>query len=113
MTALEWPDASLLIVFCSDRYDLPELLRGINEASGGVPLIGSTTGEIATGGPGDAGARRAVRRRGGRSARAARCRWRSLGYQLQDPRIVQLVSDALAGRGSRPRRSPSRSPRRC
>lgn len=56
VAALERPDASLLIVFCSDRYDLPELLRGINEASGGVPLIGcSTAGEIATGGPGDAG----------------------------------------------------------
>jgi hypothetical protein len=53
--ALPGDDAKLLLVFCSDAYDLAELLRGANEASGGVPLIGcSTAGEIATGGPGDA-----------------------------------------------------------
>jgi len=49
-------DAKLLVVFCSDRYDLEELLGAINERSGGVPLIGcSTAGEIATSGPGDSG----------------------------------------------------------
>jgi hypothetical protein len=54
--ALVGPDAALLVVFCSDQYDLAELLRGINETSGGVPLVGcSTAGEISTGGPGDAG----------------------------------------------------------
>ena len=37
------------------RYDLPELLRGVNERSGGVPLIGcSTAGQIATGEAADA-----------------------------------------------------------
>jgi hypothetical protein len=52
--ALIHDDAKLLIVFCSDRHDLPALLRGINEVSGGVPLIGcSTAGEIAKDGPGD------------------------------------------------------------
>ncbi|MGH2713375.1 MAG: FIST signal transduction protein [Thermoleophilaceae bacterium] len=54
--ALTGDSPKLLVVFCSDRYDLPELLGGINDASGGVPLIGcSTAGEIATSGPGDAG----------------------------------------------------------
>jgi hypothetical protein len=53
--ALDGRDGRLLVVFCSDSYDLAALLTGINEASGGVPLIGcSTAGEIATSGPGDA-----------------------------------------------------------
>jgi hypothetical protein len=48
-------DARLLTVFASVRYDLPELLAGIGESAGEVPVIGcSTAGEIATGGPGDA-----------------------------------------------------------
>ncbi|HUP32403.1 MAG TPA: FIST N-terminal domain-containing protein, partial [Gaiellaceae bacterium] len=46
--------AALLIVFCSNTHDLARLLAGINETSGGAPLIGcSTAGEIATGGPAD------------------------------------------------------------
>lgn len=54
--ALSQSDAKLLTVFCSERYDLAELLAGINERSGGVPLIGcSTAGEIATDGPGEEG----------------------------------------------------------
>lgn len=54
--AIVGPDAKLLVVFCSDRYDLEALLGAINERSGGVPLIGcSTAGEIATSGPGDSG----------------------------------------------------------
>ncbi len=54
--AIAGAEAQLLIVFCSDSYDLKELLGGINERSGGTPLIGcSTAGEIATSGPGDAG----------------------------------------------------------
>jgi hypothetical protein len=54
--AITGPDPRLLIVFCADSYDLPELLRGINETSGDVPLVGcSTAGEIATAGPGDSG----------------------------------------------------------
>jgi hypothetical protein len=48
-------DADLLVVFCSDAYDLAELQQGIREVSGDVPLIGcSTAGEIASSGPGDA-----------------------------------------------------------
>jgi hypothetical protein len=48
-------NAKLLIVFCSDSYDLDAMLAGIEVAAPGVPLIGcSTAGEIATEGPGDA-----------------------------------------------------------
>jgi hypothetical protein len=54
--AIEGATAKLLLVFASDRHDLAALLEGINEQSGGIPLIGcSTAGEIATDGPGDAG----------------------------------------------------------
>jgi hypothetical protein len=49
-------DPDLLVVFCSDRYDVDELLAGIHRHGGNAPLIGcSTAGEIATDGPGDAG----------------------------------------------------------
>ena len=54
--ALAGRAAGLLIVFASDSHDLAVLLEGINGCSGGSPLIGcSTAGEIAAGGPGDAG----------------------------------------------------------
>jgi hypothetical protein len=47
-------DARLLVVFASDSYDLPELLAGIRDAAGDVPLVGCTTaGEIAQTGPAD------------------------------------------------------------
>jgi hypothetical protein len=53
--ALVGTDAKLLVVFCSDSYDLPALLAAVNDASGDVPLVGcSTAGEIATNGPADA-----------------------------------------------------------
>jgi len=54
-TALREADPKLLMVFCSDSYDLEALLAAINERSGGVPLIGcSTAGQIGPSGPGDA-----------------------------------------------------------
>jgi hypothetical protein len=54
--ALAHDGAKLLVVFCSDDYDLEALARGLAEVAGDVPLIGCTTaGEIATSGPGDAG----------------------------------------------------------
>jgi len=50
--ALEDTDAKLLIVFAAEQHDLDALLGGINETSGGVPLIGcSTAGEIGPAGP--------------------------------------------------------------
>ncbi|WP_198663314.1 FIST signal transduction protein [Jiangella endophytica] len=48
-------DAKLIVVFCSPSRDLPELLHEIRSRSGGLPLIGCTTGgEIASAGPSDA-----------------------------------------------------------
>ena len=38
--AMAGGDGKLLIVFCSDAYDLDELLGGIAERAGGVPVIG-------------------------------------------------------------------------
>ena len=53
--ALRGGDPKLLIVFASDSHDFGALLAGVNETSGGVPLIGcSTAGEIWTDGPEDA-----------------------------------------------------------
>ncbi len=53
--ALEQDKASLVVVFCSDAYDLELLIRTISDRSGGAPLIGcSTAGEIGASGPGDA-----------------------------------------------------------
>lgn len=52
--ALGGREAKLVLVFCSDSYDLAALLAAINARSGSAPLIGcSTAGEIATSGPGD------------------------------------------------------------
>jgi small ligand-binding sensory domain FIST len=48
--ALVGDDPKLLVVFCSDSYDLPQLLAAIAGQAPGTPLIGCTTaGEIATG----------------------------------------------------------------
>ncbi len=50
--AIDGRQPKLLMVFCSDAYDLDALLRGVNGASGGSPLVGcSTAGEIAADGP--------------------------------------------------------------
>ncbi|MEJ7566694.1 MAG: FIST N-terminal domain-containing protein [Gaiellaceae bacterium] len=101
-----------MIVFCSELYDLPELLATINERSGGVPLIGcSTAGEIATDGPGDGGvvvvsfggagfgvstAAATDASAGLRQAGAAVAR-----YSNDDPerpyRLLLLLTDGLAG----------------
>jgi hypothetical protein len=53
--ALLHEQAKLLVVFCSELHDLPDLLQEIRAEAGDVPLIGCTTaGEIATTGPSDA-----------------------------------------------------------
>ena len=51
--ALQGPDPRLLIVFCSDRYDLQALVDAVAETAPGVPLVGcSTAGELsASAGP--------------------------------------------------------------
>jgi hypothetical protein len=48
--ALAGDDPKLLVVFCSDSYDLPQLLSAIARQAPDTPLIGCTTaGEIAGG----------------------------------------------------------------
>ena len=54
--ALQGDEPKLLVVFSSEAHDLEQLLAGIAEVAAGVPMIGcSTSGEIATDGPGEAG----------------------------------------------------------
>jgi len=54
--ALRGDDAKLLVTFVSPAHDLTALLAGIRDVCPNTPLIGcSTSGEIATSGPGDAG----------------------------------------------------------
>lgn len=110
--ALTGPDAKLLVVFCSDSYDLDALLGGVNDRSGGVPLIGcSTAGEIATAGPGDAGV--VVTALGGEgfavtTAAATRAseRLREAGAEVahtvadvegRPHRVLMLLTDGLSG----------------
>ena len=108
--ALHHDDAQLLVVFCSDSYDLNELLSGINERSGGVPLIGcSTAGQISAGGPVDSSV--VVTALGGdftvsTSAAQVAGRVREAGVDVAEAlvdasdkphQIVMLLSDALAG----------------
>ncbi|MDX6649585.1 MAG: hypothetical protein QOI91_1273 [Solirubrobacteraceae bacterium] len=110
--ALAREDAKLLVVFCSDAYDLEALLGAINERSGGVPLIGcSTAGEIATAGPGDSGV--VVTALGGEgfaastaAAAGASLRLREAGAEVAGAvceldghphHVMMLLTDGLAG----------------
>ena len=110
--ALQHPDAKLIIVFCSIALDLNAVLRQIRERAPGVPLIGCTTaGEIATGGPGDAGvvvtalggdgfsvatgvATEASRDLRGAGAVAARC---MNSVENREHRVLMLLTDSLSG----------------
>ena len=110
--ALTCDDARLLVVFCSEAYDLDELLAGVSTAAPGVPVVGcSTAGEISATGPGDAGvvvmalggpgftvATASALADGGRlrdaSATAARC----VEEVADSPhRVLLLLTDGLAG----------------
>jgi hypothetical protein len=111
--ALNGDDAKLLVVFCSDSYDLEQLLAGITELAGDTPLIGcSTAGEIAPGGPATSSV--VVTAFGGpgfsaRTAAAANAstRLREAGEELAaaladheddcEHRVAILLSDALGG----------------
>jgi hypothetical protein len=109
--ALQGEDARLLVVFCSDSYDLDELVAGITERAPGVPLIGcSTAGEIATSGPGDAGV--VVSAFGGdfsvatAAATGASGRLREAGAKAagclaqvgdKEHRVLLMLTDGLAG----------------
>lgn len=49
------PDGRLVVVFSADSYDLADLLDGVREVTGDIPLIGcSTAGEITADRAGDA-----------------------------------------------------------
>lgn len=102
----------LLVVFCSDSYDLTALLRGIAEVSGDAPLIGcSTAGEIATNGPSDATV--VVTAFGGdgfavetRAAKGVAARLREAGAEVagamrpvdgKPHQVLLLLTDGLAG----------------
>jgi hypothetical protein len=110
--ALKGEDAKLLIVFCAERYDLNELLLGINERSGGIPLVGcSTAGEIAASGAGDASV--VVTALGGKgfsvataAATGSSARLREAGAEAAaciesvdglPHRVLMLLTDGLAG----------------
>ena len=110
--ALERDDAKLIVVFCTDSHDLPELLAAINERAGGVPLIGcSTAGQFATGVPTSASVIVTAIGGEGFSAVTASCQpvdgdLRAAGAQVatqvaslngKQHRVVMLLSDALAG----------------
>jgi hypothetical protein len=110
--ALIHDDPKLLIVFCSQAYDLRQLLRQIRARAGDVPLIGCTTaGEIATAGPSDASVvvaalggsgfavRTAVASEVSGNLRGAGARVaRSLPDRADLPhQVVLLLSDGLAG----------------
>lgn len=110
--ALGRDGAKLLIVFCSDRYDIPALLAGVRERAPGVPLIGcSTVGEIATSGPADASV--VVAALGGEgfsvstaAAASASQRLREAGAEAAScieaasdraHRVLMMLTDGLAG----------------
>jgi hypothetical protein len=105
-------DAKLLVVFCTDTYDLPELLRGINERSGNVPLVGcSTAGQFAHGAPAIEGV--VVTAIGGENFSAVTAAVEPVNGDLRGAgadvatrvgslngkphRVVMLLTDALAG----------------
>jgi hypothetical protein len=110
--ALRHSDPKLVIVFCSDSYDLELLLAAINDRSGGAPLIGcSTAGQIANAGHGDAsvvvaalggdGFSVTTAAAGGASGRlreagaeAAAC---AAGDADHEHRVLLVLSDALGG----------------
>lgn len=105
-------DPGLLIVFCSESYDLDALLDGIRTVAVDVPLVGCTTaGEISAGGPGDGGV--VVMAMGGTGfsvataaatgassglreagATAARC---MAAVEPRAHRVLLLLTDGLAG----------------
>lgn len=110
--AIAGDDPKLLVVFCSDSYDLESLLAAIRERAGEVPLIGcSTAGEIAGSGPGDAGV--VITALGGPGFNAATTGVESASSRLREAgaeaascienveagshRVLLMLTDGLAG----------------
>jgi hypothetical protein len=102
----------LLVVFCSDAYDLEQLLAGISREAPGVPLIGcSTAGEIGSLGAAESSV--VVTAFGGRgfsavtaAAADASSRLREAGEEVaagleglddHPHRVAILLTDALGG----------------
>jgi hypothetical protein len=111
--AVTGADPKLLVVFCSDSYDLRALVGGIASVAGeDVPLVGcSTAGEIATSGPADASV--VVVALGGdgfhvetRAATGVAARLREAGAEVAEAlrpvpgkphQVLMLLTDGLAG----------------
>src|ERR671914_1011201 len=110
--ALRGEDPKLLVVFCSDSYDIQALVDAVNNESGGAPLIGcSTAGEIATNGPAQTSV--VVTALGGpgfsvstRAAMDVSSRLREAGAEVAEcledvnerpHRVLMLLTDGLAG----------------
>jgi hypothetical protein len=110
--ALAGDDAKLVVVFCSQTGDLPEMLRTVRAHTGDVPLIGCTTaGEIAATGPSDAGivvaafggdgfaAQAAAAANASHDLRAAGARAARCVPERPDlpHKVLLMLTDALAG----------------
>ncbi len=112
VSAINDETAKLLVVFCSDSYDLEALMAGITGAAGSAQIIGcSTAGEIATDGPVDASV--VVIALGGEGfsvrthhAERASQRLREVGEEVagcltdmeeRPHRVLMLLTDGLAG----------------
>ena len=110
--AVTGDDPRLLVVFCSDSYDLPALLAGIAAEARGAKVIGcSTAGEIATSGPLDTSV--VVTALGGpgfsvttRAATGVAARLREAGAEVAEAlspvdgkphQVLLLLTDGLAG----------------
>jgi hypothetical protein len=110
--AMQQEDVKLIIVFASPSQDLSEVLAGIRDVCPNKPLIGcSTSGEIGTAGPGDAGV--VVTALGGPGFSAAVGAGRDASQHLRESgiaaatcaenveakphRILLLLTDGLAG----------------
>jgi hypothetical protein len=110
--ALLHENPKLLIVFCSDAFDLTAAVKAIDNESGGVPLIGcSTAGEIATSGPGDSSI--VVTALGGDGFHVTTAQATNAGSRLREAgaeaaaclectdehehRVLLLLTDGLAG----------------
>ena len=110
--ALAGRSAALVVLFASEAMDLPVLVARAYELAGDAPLIGcSTAGEIATGGPGDAGvvavalggpgfrvATTAVTGVAARTRQAGAEAAACVGDVVEAPhRVLLLLTDGLAG----------------
>jgi hypothetical protein len=109
--ALTQPDPRLVVVFSADSFDLHDLLRGVREVAGDIPLIGcSTAGEITSTRAGDASV--VVMAIGGEGFRIATAAAEAIDGDLRDAsaraaeclarvegehQVLLLLTDGLSG----------------